>query len=62
MSVNSPNLRKVLGILTDTVDTDTCCCYRRLSWLVNRKCQNEFNSDSLMGTKKMSLVREDYIF
>ena len=38
MTVSSPNLRKVLGIFTDTADTDTCCCYRRLSWLVNRKC------------------------
>jgi len=32
LSVSSPNLRKVLGILTNTADTDACCCYRRLSY------------------------------
>ena len=68
-NVSSPNLRTVLGILTDTADTDACCCYRRLSWWVNRKCPsrrtffplgtnqkcrdtNDFNTDSLMETKK----------
>ena len=54
-------LRKVLGILKDTANTDACCCYRRLSWWTEHvphdalpneprnvlRDTNEFNIDSL---------------
>ena len=46
MSGSSPNLRKVLRILTDTVDTNACCCY---GWL-NR------------GEQKMSLETHFFPF
>ena len=74
MSVSSPNLRrKVLGILTDTADTDYLLLLSSTIVVGEKKMSfetlffpfweqtknvlrdtNEFNIDSLIGTKKMS--------
>ena len=53
-NVSSPNLRTVLGILTDTADTDACCCYRRLSWWVNSKMSFETHFFPFGNEPKMS--------
>ena len=48
----------MLGILTDTADTDSCCCYRRLSLWTEKVLWNALFS--LLGTNQKCLTRHKW--
>ena len=49
----------MLGTLTDTADTDACCCYRRRSWWTENVLRDALFS--LLGTNQKCLTRHKWV-